>query len=77
MNNILAIIVVLVTVAGAIEATESGPYEKYLQEQQTIESGVVFGCFLVLLFMAAVIVTPIILCVVVLTMCLTKRRTAP
>ncbi|KKL82928.1 hypothetical protein LCGC14_1979890 [marine sediment metagenome] len=66
--------VILILTFTTLALAQSIPEQEYLREQQALESGAVFGCFLVLIFMAAVIVIPVILCILVIVMCMKKRR---
>ncbi len=66
--------VILILTFTTLALAQSLPEQEYLREQQALQSGAVFGCFLVLLFMAAVVVIPIILCVLVIVICMKKRR---
>lgn len=69
----LVIVFTAIVAVGVIEAG-SVPEQEYLRRQQALESGTIFGCGLVLLFMAAVIVTPIILSIMVVVLCKRKRE---
>lgn len=65
------ILIVITTVA--VATAQSIPEQEYLREQQALQTSAAFGCFLVLLFMAAVIVLPILLCIMIIVMYARKR----
>ena len=65
---------ILVLTLTSFALAQSLPEQEYLREQQALESGAIFGCFLVLIFIAAVTSIPIILCILVVVLCMKKRR---
>ncbi len=73
MNKLkLNMLGILLLVTNVLVFAQSIPEQEYLREQQAIATGSAVGCFLVLLFIAAVITLPIILCALILVLCLKK-----
>lgn len=69
--NILLFLTLTVSAAAYVPSL---PEQEYIREQQALEAGAIVGCFLILAFIAAVIVIPIILCILVVVLCVRKRR---